>query len=106
VTQYACLDPLVDIFDQPRPIDWEKIFGRKAPLEVEIGFGLGEVLLRKASKHSRHNFIGIEENWQRIYKTLKTLTGKEGGSTLSNVKILSHWWTHALLFSDCLLKNL
>ncbi len=42
------------------PIDAETIFGRKAPLIVEIGFGMGDSLLQMASAAPEHDFIGIE----------------------------------------------
>ena len=42
------------------PIDAEVIFGRKAPLVVEIGFGMGDSLLQMASAAPEQDFIGIE----------------------------------------------
>ena len=41
-----------------------------APLEVEIGSGLGEFLIRSALAHPRRDYVGIELNWERICKTL------------------------------------
>jgi tRNA (guanine-N7-)-methyltransferase len=38
----------------------EKIFGRHAPLILEIGFGNGETLFSLAQKYPQHDFIGIE----------------------------------------------
>jgi tRNA (guanine-N7-)-methyltransferase len=42
------------------PIDAEIIFGRKAPLIIEIGFGMGDSLLQMASAAPDQDFIGIE----------------------------------------------
>lgn len=42
------------------PFDWEQVFGRKAPLIVEIGFGNGQSLLTMAQQRPDHDFIGIE----------------------------------------------
>ena len=42
------------------PIDAEKIFGRVAPLVVEIGFGMGDSLLEMVSAEPDKDFIGIE----------------------------------------------
>ncbi len=39
---------------------WELVFGRKAPLEVEIGFGGGESLAWHAPRAPRSDFVGIE----------------------------------------------
>ena len=41
-------------------IDAEKIFGRLAPLVVEIGFGMGDSLLEMVSAEPDKDFIGIE----------------------------------------------
>ena len=40
--------------------DAQKVFGRKAPLSLEIGFGNGEHLLKQAIQFPEHDFIGIE----------------------------------------------
>ena len=42
------------------PIDAEAIFGRRAPLVVEIGFGMGDSLLQMAAAAPELDFIGIE----------------------------------------------
>ena len=41
-------------------IDPAKVFGRSAPLVVEIGFGMGDSLLSMARAEPEKNFIGIE----------------------------------------------
>lgn len=46
-------------FDQ-FPLDWPKVFGREAPLAVEIGFGCGEYLAWWASECPEMDFVGIE----------------------------------------------
>lgn len=42
------------------PGDWTKVFGREAPLAVEIGFGNGEFLAWAASNHPDWDFVGFE----------------------------------------------
>lgn len=42
------------------PPDWDRIFGRRAPRTLEIGFGAGEVLAKLAVDRPDHDFIGIE----------------------------------------------
>ena len=42
------------------PVKWEKIFGRAAPLAVEVGCGNGEFLLNWARSCPDWNFLGIE----------------------------------------------
>lgn len=79
-TTSQLLSPLVDVFSSAEnseksslPINWEEIFGRHAPLIVEIGSGMGEVLVKGASENPQANFIAIEQIWERIYKTLKRI---------------------------------
>ena len=42
------------------PMQPEAVFGRQAPLVVEIGFGMGDSLLEMAAAHPDTDFIGIE----------------------------------------------
>lgn len=51
--------PGIDITSSGLIEPW-KIFGRRAPLYIEIGFGSGEFLYNMAIKHPEVNFIGIE----------------------------------------------
>ena len=54
--------PGVDWEENPdrAPIDPSALFGRAAPLWLEIGFGGGEHLLAQAQAHPGTNFIGCE----------------------------------------------
>jgi tRNA (guanine-N7-)-methyltransferase len=61
------VDPSLDLsghlktFDQlPRPWTAETIFGRRAPLEVEVGSGKGLFLRNAAIAVPEHDFLGIE----------------------------------------------
>lgn len=40
--------------------DWESIFGRRAPVVLEIGFGMGNSLLKMAAAAPDKDFVGIE----------------------------------------------
>ena len=42
------------------PIDPAAVFGRRAPLVVEIGFGRGDVLLDAATARPDRDYVGIE----------------------------------------------
>ena len=44
-------------------MNWPALFGRAAPLDVEIGFGLGEFLTRTARQEPERNFVGLELDW-------------------------------------------
>ena len=60
------IDPTLDLSfhlresdDLPDPWDAEALFGRQAPLEVEVGSGKGLFLQRAAEAFPDHNFLGI-----------------------------------------------
>lgn len=44
----------------PWPTDWATLFGRPAPLLVEIGFGRGHYLIDLAARRGDANIVGIE----------------------------------------------
>ena len=69
---YISLSPLVNTMGAGLPLDWANVFGRNALIEVEIGFGLGDFLVRAALQCPEKNIIGIESlgNRQR-YIVLK-----------------------------------
>lgn len=41
-------------------VDWATLFGRHAPLMIEIGFGMGHALLETAFAHPEWNCVGID----------------------------------------------
>lgn len=43
-----------------KPLDFNALFQRCAPVHLEIGFGNGGTLLRMATNHPEHNYFGIE----------------------------------------------
>jgi tRNA (guanine-N7-)-methyltransferase len=44
----------------PRPWDTTNLFGRMAPLEVEVGSGKGLFMASAAASNAAHDFLGIE----------------------------------------------
>ena len=40
--------------------EWPAIFGRRAPVVLEIGFGMGDSLLEMAASEPERDFVGIE----------------------------------------------
>ncbi len=44
----------------PAPLNVESLFGRRAPLTIEIGFGNGEHLAALAAAHPERDYFGIE----------------------------------------------
>jgi len=79
-------------FNQSYPIDWDKEFGRAAPLVVEIGFGNGEYLIENARQNPDKNFIGIEINFDLIKKAARRMQS----SNVANIRLLKIHATIAL----------
>ncbi len=60
--------------DVVRPITWAEQYSEFRPLHLEIGFGLGEFLIQQADHLPKENFIGVEQDWGRIYKCLQKIS--------------------------------
>lgn len=61
----AAWDPLLPERGLPRPLDWATVFGRDAPVEIEIGSGKGTFLVESAEERPETLFLSIE--WARAY---------------------------------------
>jgi len=75
--------------------DWAALFGRSAPLVLEIGFGDGKFLTELAQQNPAHNIIGVErahEPFTWAEKRVKRLA-------LGNVKLV---YGDALMALHCL----
>ncbi len=81
---YKSLEPLIHWQTQDHPVNWDAVFGRQAPREVEIGFGSGEYLVQRAQEHPDKDFIGIEPAWTSVKIALKRIHHLK----LTNVRIL------------------
>jgi len=54
-------------------LDVESLFGRRAPLVVEIGSGRGEALVTAAAERPEHDFLGLEVYVPGVAQTLVTM---------------------------------
>jgi tRNA (guanine-N7-)-methyltransferase len=70
---YLSLDPFFPWVRQAQPVPWASVFGRRAPLELEIGFGLGDFLVREASGNPEKDFIGLELSWVLVRRALRKI---------------------------------
>ncbi|MDO8281679.1 MAG: tRNA (guanosine(46)-N7)-methyltransferase TrmB [Thermodesulfovibrionia bacterium] len=72
-------------------MDKADVFGREAPLYLEIGFGTGAFLSEKAATAPQHDFIGIEIYVTGISKLLVNLISQEDPDALSitNVRVFN-----------------
>jgi tRNA (guanine-N7-)-methyltransferase len=53
------------------PLAWAEIFGRSAPLAVEVGFGGGEYLGWWASQQPEWNLVGIEQPPECVWRAAR-----------------------------------
>ena len=63
---------------------WAEVFGREAPLYVELGTGKGDFISQMAEREPGVNFIGIEAQQDVLYAAAKKVAAME----LKNVRLL------------------
>lgn len=87
--QQRALDDLFPQFGltfQEQAYDFEAIFSRKAPVVLEIGFGMGKSLAEQAIAEQDKDFIGIEVHKPGVGACL--LLQEESGGT--NIRVINH----------------
>src|SRR5687767_15921017 len=57
---YAELLPTLGVPYAPVPLDFRALFGRVAPVVVEVGSGMGETTARIAQEHPGNDYLAIE----------------------------------------------
>ena len=67
-------------------LDYEQTFGRKAPVVLEIGFGMGGTTAHIAGVMPDKDFIGVEVHTPGVGSLLKLI----GEQNLSNLKAIQH----------------
>ena len=68
------------------PVDFAEVFGRQAPLVVEIGFGMGSTTATMAAAAPAQNFLGIEVHPPGVGALLQRIDA----AGLANVRIVQH----------------
>lgn len=68
------------------PLDTQQAFGRKAPVILEIGFGMGQTTAHIAKAMPEKDFIGVEVHTPGVGSLLK-LIGEEG---ITNLRVIQH----------------
>jgi tRNA (guanine-N7-)-methyltransferase len=76
--------PRYGIPEGTAPLDWPTIFGRAAPVILEIGFGNGEALVAAAAAHPENNYLGIEVHRPGAGSLLRRLETQD----LHNVRVM------------------
>ncbi|MBO0612806.1 tRNA (guanosine(46)-N7)-methyltransferase TrmB [Thiothrix fructosivorans] len=77
--------PVFGIESADTPLDLPSLFGRTAPVTLEIGFGNGDSLAQMAAAAPERDFIGIEVHTPGVGHLLK-LVGEQG---LKNVRLMN-----------------
>jgi tRNA (guanine-N7-)-methyltransferase len=68
------------------PLDAEHVFGRRAPLIVEIGFGMGQATAAIAAARPGDDFLGIEVHEPGVGALLQRIDEQQ----LTNLRIVRH----------------
>lgn len=94
--RYISLRPMIDWRRLERPLDWREIFQNDRPVVLEVGFGNGEYLVKRAKEEADKNFVGIEKEWQSLWRGLRRIAQNR----LSNVRLIkadARWAVHRLI---------
>ncbi len=67
----------------PAPWNAEELFGRRAPLEVEVGCGKGLFLQNAAQATPEHNFLGVEVSQKYARFTAARFAKREINNAIS-----------------------
>jgi tRNA (guanine-N7-)-methyltransferase len=68
------------------PLDASTVFGRRAPLVVEIGFGMGQATAEIAAARPEVDFVGIEVHPPGVGSLLQRIDR----ASLTNLRIVQH----------------
>lgn len=71
---------------EPALLDPQKVFGRKAPMILEIGFGMGETTAYIAQHRPEHDFLALEVFTAGVGALLDRIETQD----LSNIRIMQH----------------
>lgn len=82
----ATLAPRYGLPWRAQPPDWQRVFGRAAPLVLEIGFGGGATTAEIARTHPHVDFIAVDVYERGVANLLRLLDA--GG--LCNVRVVRH----------------
>ena len=78
--------PAYGVAFDSQPIRFDALFGRTAPVVLEIGFGNGETLVQQAAENPDLDFLGIEVHEPGVGHCL--LRAKDAGVT--NLRLIRH----------------
>jgi tRNA (guanine-N7-)-methyltransferase len=83
---YDALMPAWGIPYRPEPLDFVRVFGRRAPVVLEIGFGMGDSTAQVAAAMPGTDFLCVDVYTPGVGSLLRRI--REQG--LTNVRIVQH----------------
>jgi tRNA (guanine-N7-)-methyltransferase len=69
-----------------KPIDFDGLFGRRAPRILEIGFGMGETTTEIAANHLHIDYLGLEVHGPGVGSLLRQIEAR----SITNVRVIQH----------------
>ncbi|MCB2156975.1 tRNA (guanosine(46)-N7)-methyltransferase TrmB [bacterium] len=74
----------LDLAELEKPLDFDRLFGRSAPVEIEVGIGSGFFCAEYAKDHPEINLLGIDKTGSETHRT----NDKCRRRGLTNVRVL------------------
>src|SRR6185437_6424729 len=71
---------------RPQLLELAQLFGRSAPVTLEIGFGNGEHLARRAAREAERDFLGIDVHRPGVGHLLLAAAR----SNINNLRVIAH----------------
>jgi tRNA (guanine-N7-)-methyltransferase len=87
--QRAAHERLFPVYGLPfahAPLDFARVFGRSAPVVLEIGFGMGETMAEIAASNPDIDYLGVEVHAPGVGSLLRMIEARG----LRNVRIVQH----------------
>ena len=87
--QRAARERLLAVYGVPyrrEHLDFVRLFGRRAPVVLEIGFGMGETTAEIAAAQPETDFLGVEVHGPGVGSLLRRLELMR----LRNVRVIEH----------------
>lgn len=78
--------PVFGLPFQDGPLDFVKVFGRQAPVVLEIGFGMGDTTAAIAAQAPDINFLAIDVHTPGVGALLKQVEQR----ALDNLRVIEH----------------
>ena len=87
--QQRALDELLPKFGIPyaaHPLRFSRVFGRVAPVVLEIGFGMGETTAQIAAAHPEQDFVAVDVHGPGVGSLLKRIEAR----AIANLRVIRH----------------